>query len=45
MSLSPIADGMMSAIDFTLKVDQEASESGDRVVLTMNGTFLPYRKW
>ena len=38
-------DGIMSAIDFTLKVDQEASGSGDRVVVTMNGKFLPYSKW
>ena len=38
-------DGIMSAIDFTLKVDQEASEAGDRVVVTMNGKFLPYKKW
>ena len=38
-------DGIMSAIDFTLKVDQETSGSGDRVVVTMNGKFLPYRKW
>jgi len=38
-------DGIMSAIDFTLKVDKEASEAGDRVVVTMNGKFLPYKKW
>ena len=38
-------DGIMSAIDFTLKVDKEASNAGDRVVVTMNGKFLPYKKW
>lgn len=38
-------DGIMSAIDFTLKVDKQAAEAGDRVVVTMNGKFLPYKKW
>jgi cyanate lyase len=38
-------DGIMSAIDFTLTVDKEAAAAGDRVVVTMNGKFLPYKKW
>jgi len=38
-------DGIMSAIDFTLTVDRLADPKGDRVVVTMNGKFLPYRKW
>jgi len=38
-------DGIMSAIDFSLTVDREADPRGDRVVVTMNGKFLPYRKW
>ncbi|MEI7665632.1 MAG: cyanase [Synechococcaceae cyanobacterium ELA263] len=38
-------DGIMSAIDFTLTVDKQEDPSGDRVVVTMNGKFLPYRKW
>jgi cyanate lyase len=38
-------DGIMSAIDFSLKVDKEEDPKGDRVVITMNGKFLPYRKW
>jgi cyanate lyase len=38
-------DGIMSAIDFTLSIDKEADPKGDRVVVTMNGKFLPYRKW
>ena len=38
-------DGIMSAIDFTLDVDKEEDPKGDRVVVTMNGKFLPYKKW
>ena len=38
-------DGIMSAIDFTLKVEKEVVEAGDRVVVTMNGKFLPYKRW
>lgn len=38
-------DGIMSAIDFTLKVDKEENPNGDRVTVTMDGKFLPYRKW
>lgn len=38
-------DGIMSAIDFTLNVDRQSDPKGDRVVVTMNGKFLPYRKW
>ena len=38
-------DGIMSAIDFTLTVEKEAAAAGDRVVVTMNGKFLPYKKW
>jgi len=38
-------DGIMSAIDFTLDVEKEESPKGDRVVVTMNGKFLPYNKW
>ena len=38
-------DGIMSAIDFTLTVDRQEDAKGDRVVVTMNGKFLPYRKW
>jgi len=38
-------DGIMSAIDFTLTVDKEVAAAGDRVVVTMNGKFLPYKKW
>lgn len=38
-------DGIMSAIDFTLDVDKQEDPKGDRVVLTMSGKFLPYKKW
>jgi len=38
-------DGIMSAIDFELDVQKKADPKGDRVVVTMNGKFLPYRKW
>ena len=38
-------DGIMSAIDFTLDVVKEEDPNGDRVVVTMNGKFLPYKKW
>ncbi len=38
-------DGIMSAIDFTMEVDKEENPKGDRVILTMNGKFLPYKSW
>ncbi len=38
-------DGIMSAIDFTMDVDKQEDPKGDRVVVTMNGKFLPYKKW
>jgi cyanate lyase len=38
-------DGIMSAIDFTLDIEKETDPKGDRVVITMNGKFLPYKKW
>ncbi len=38
-------DGIMSAIDFTLTVDKVEDPKGDRVKVTMNGKFLPYRAW
>lgn len=38
-------DGIMSAIDFTCDIEKEEDPKGDRVVVTMNGKFLPYKKW
>lgn len=38
-------DGIMSAIDFSMEVDKEENPKGDRVVISMNGKFLPYKSW
>ncbi|MHB1232315.1 MAG: cyanase [Burkholderiales bacterium] len=38
-------DGIMSAIDFTMSIDKQADPKGDRVVVTLNGKFLPYKSW
>lgn len=38
-------DGIMSAIDFKLDIAKEENPKGDRVIVTMNGKFLPYVKW
>jgi cyanate lyase len=38
-------DGIMSAIDFTMHIDKEENPAGDRVVIAMNGKFLPYKSW
>ncbi len=38
-------DGIMSAIDFTLDFERVADPKGDRVKLTFNGKFLPYKVW
>ena len=38
-------DGIMSAIDFTMDVQKQEDPKGDRVIVTMNGKFLPYKKW
>lgn len=38
-------DGIMSAIDFTMHIDKEENPAGDRVVVNMNGKFLPYKSW
>jgi cyanate lyase len=40
-----LGDGIMSAIDFNMKVDKEENPAGDRVVITLNGKFLPYKSW
>jgi cyanate lyase len=36
-------DGIMSAIDFDLKLDRLPHAKGDRVQLVMSGKFLPYK--
>jgi len=38
-------DGIMSAIDFTADIQRLPDPKGDRVVVTLNGKFLPYKKW
>lgn len=38
-------DGIMSAIDFSMEVDKEENPKGDRVIINMNGKFLPYKSW
>ena len=37
--------GIMSAIDFSLDIEKVPDPKGDRVKVTMNGKFLPYKKW
>ena len=38
-------DGIMSAIDFEIDIQRLPDPKGDRVQITYNGKFLPYRKW
>jgi cyanate lyase len=38
-------DGIMSAIDYHMHIDKEENPAGDRVVITLNGKFLPYKSW
>lgn len=36
-------DGIMSAIDFDMKLERLSDPKGDRVKITMSGKFLPYK--
>lgn len=38
-------DGIMSAIDFDMEIQRREDPKGDRVVVTLNGKFLPYKKF
>ncbi|MDA8369514.1 MAG: cyanase [Nocardiopsaceae bacterium] len=38
-------DGIMSAIDFRMKLDRIEAPEGDRVVITLDGKYLPYREF
>ena len=38
-------DGIMSAIDFSMHIEKVEDPKGDRVLVTMNGKFLPYKSW
>ena len=37
--------GIMSAIDFSMDIQKQEDPKGDRVVITMNGKFLPYKTY
>lgn len=37
--------GIMSAIDFSMEIEKVPDPKGERVKITMNGKFLPYKKW
>jgi cyanate lyase len=36
-------DGIMSAIDFDMKLERLPNPKGDRVQITMSGKFLPFK--
>lgn len=38
-------DGIMSAIDFTMDIEKLENPNGDRVKITLDGKFLPFKKW
>ncbi|NQU60380.1 MAG: cyanase [Rhodospirillales bacterium] len=38
-------DGIMSAIDFTININRKEDPKGDRVVVTLDGKFLPYKMY
>ena len=38
-------DGIMSAIDFKMDIVREPDPKGDRVLMTLNGKFLPYKTY
>ncbi|WP_171165656.1 cyanase [Usitatibacter palustris] len=38
-------DGIMSAIDFKMDIVREPDPKGDRVLVTLNGKFLPYKTY
>ncbi|HLI76513.1 MAG TPA: cyanase [Acidobacteriaceae bacterium] len=38
-------DGIMSAIDFNMRIERERDPAGDRVRISMSGKFLPYRRY
>ena len=45
MANEMFGDGIMSAIDFEMDIQKKEDPKGDRVVVTMSGKFLPYKKW
>jgi cyanate lyase len=38
-------DGIMSAIDFDMKLERQPDPKGDRVKISMTGKFLPYKRY
>ena len=38
-------DGIMSAIGLQVNFEKKKKEDGDHVVITLDGKFLPYKKW
>jgi len=38
-------DGIMSAIDFSMDISREPDPKGDRVIIVLNGKFLPYKMY
>lgn len=38
-------DGIMSAVDFTVDIARVEDPAGARVQVTLNGKFLPYKRW
>lgn len=38
-------DGIMSAIDFTMKIERESDPKGDRVKVELSGKFLSYKSY
>ncbi|GLR69216.1 cyanase [Agaribacter marinus] len=38
-------DGIMSAIDFSMDLQREENDKGDRVSVVMSGKFLPYKTY
>jgi len=38
-------NGIMSAIDFSMKVERVDDPKGARVLVTLDGKFLPYKSW
>jgi cyanate lyase len=40
-----LGDGIMSAIDFSMNIEKMENPNGDRVKITLDGKFLPYKKW
>lgn len=38
-------DGIMSAIDFSMDIQREPNDAGDRVNIVLSGKFLPYKEY